>query len=281
MKLLNVVEDPWHGGRHDDAARVKDIQGALNDAHTTAIVSASGGAYFSRILPHLDFSPLLKRKDPLWVFGFSEMSTLVGQVASYRSGRGVYWLCPNFLSWRIQPPEAARAALAEFWRVLPEMLAGRRPTDAYHLSLGPIAARRVAGKVKSGRIRLVGGCLSVIAATTGSPLAKRVKPDGKWLMLEDIKESPYRIDRHLAALKLGGWFDKVEGLLLGDFHMMHEDTQPAVLDLLKYHLPKTRKVPVVTTRDVGHVWPMSLVVLNRPLEMSVRHDDVTIDGWSG
>ena len=28
-------------------------------------------------------------------------------------------------------------------------------------------------------------------------------PDGKWLLLEDVKETPYRIDRHLAALKLG------------------------------------------------------------------------------
>ncbi|MCK4340789.1 MAG: LD-carboxypeptidase [Phycisphaerae bacterium] len=275
-KLLSVVEDPWHGGRHDDAARVRDIQGALDDPRTLAIIAAGGGAYFSRILPELDFSGLAKRRNPLWALGFSEMSTLVGCVASYRCGRSLYWLCPNWLAWRLRPPEVARSAFAEFWQILPEILAGRTPTDATHLDFGPIRGELVSGRVKSAPVRLVGGCLSVLAAVVGSPLGRRLKPDGKWLILEDIKESPYRIDRHLAALKLAGWFERAAGLVIGDFHMMHEDTQPAVLDMLKYHLPAKRKVPVVATRSFGHVWPMVPVMLNRPLHMSIRRRDVTI-----
>ncbi len=277
MDLLTVVEEPWEAGRHDDAERIKDINAALRDRRTLAIVAAAGGAYFSRILPHLDFSPLTRRQSPLWMLGFSEMSTIVNLVASYRWGRGLYWLGPNWLSSRLRPAEAARAALGEFWRLLPEVLSGRRPTDAYHLSFEPVQGELVAGRLKSGSIRVVGGCLAVLAATVGSPLARRYRPMRKWLMLEDLKESPYRIDRHLAALKLAGWLEAAAGLIIGDFHMLNNDTQPAVLKLLEFHLPRKRKVPIVTTRSVGHVWPMSPMLLNRPAEVSVSGSDVVID----
>lgn len=276
LKLLETVEQPWHGGRQDDATRIRDLQGALDDPRTLALVAASGGAYFSRTLPHLDFSRLARRGEPLWALGFSEMTTLVGLVASYRCGRGLYWLCPNWLGWRLRPPEAARAALAEFWRVLPEVLAGRRPTDAHHLDFGPLRGELVTGKLRSGPVRLVGGCLAVLAALVGSPPARRIRPDRKWLILEDIKESPYRIDRHLAALKLAGWFERVAGLLIGDFHMMNSDTQPALLELLKYHLPAERKVPIVATRGFGHVWPMTPLMLNRPVRLETHGRAVTV-----
>lgn len=276
LRPLKAVEDPSHGGRRDDAARIRDLQGALDDPRTRAIVAASGGAYFSRILPHLDFSPLARRRQPLWALGFSEMSTLVNLVASYRGGRGLYWLCPNYLAWKVSPASAARDALARFWHILPEMLAGRTPADAGPLDLGPIRGELATGKVKSGPVRLVGGCVAVLAAVVGGPLGRRIRPDGKWLILEDIKEAPYRIDRHLAALKLAGWFERVAGVLVGDFRMMNTDTQPAVLELLKYHLPAGRKVPIVTTRSFGHVWPIVPVQLNLPVPMDVRGRAVTI-----
>lgn len=276
QKLMKAVEEPWRGGRTDDTARVRDLQGALDDPRTLAIVAASGGAYFTRILPHLDFAVLARRRAPLWAVGFSEMSTLVNQVASYRRGRGVYWLCPNWLSTRIRPPALARVALGEFWQVLPDFLASGVLPDTEYLETGPIRGRLVAGRARSGPIRLVGGCLAVLAAIVGSPWGRRMRPDGKWLILEDIKESPYRIDRHLAALKLAGWFDRAAGLLIGDFRMMHEDTQPAVLELLRFHLPKAQKLPVVTTRSFGHVWPMSPLLLNQRVPLEIRGRDVTI-----
>ena len=43
--LFAVEEDEWHGGRPDDAARIRDLQNALDDPRTLAIVAVSGGAY--------------------------------------------------------------------------------------------------------------------------------------------------------------------------------------------------------------------------------------------
>jgi muramoyltetrapeptide carboxypeptidase len=276
LPVLKAAEHPWHGGRDDDAERIRDLQHALDDRRTLALVAANGGGYLTRLLPALRLDHLRRRTAPLWVLGFSEMSSLVNYIAAYRCGRGLYWLCPNFLGWRISPPEVARAALAEFWRILPEVLAGRVPQSTQHIPFGPLVGTVVSGKVRSGRVRLIGGCLAVLAAIAG-PLAKRLRPDGRWLILEDIKEAPYRIDRHLAAFKVAGWFEKIAGVIVGDFRMMNEDTQPAVVELLKYHLPTRRKVPVVTTKSFGHVWPMTPVPINRPVTMTVRAGSVRIE----
>ena len=314
-RFFEVEEDEPRGGRHDDAARVRDLQAALDDPQTLAIVAAKGGAYFSRILPHLNFSVLAKRRTPLWAFGFSEMTTLVNVVASYRGGRGLYWLCPNYLVWKIRPARRAREAFGQFWRSLPMVVnaAGTEPrpsgsgpkhenmaalsrsrfgsgghAEPGHIQLGPIRGELALGKAESGRVRVIGGCLSVLAAALTGPPMRRVKPDGRWLLIEDINEMPYRIDRYLAALKIAGWFDRIAGVLVGDFHTNRnvaadprvgrqpEDQVRSVVEILKLHLPRGRRLPVVTTRSIGHVWPMLPVPINTPLRISVRRRAVTI-----
>ena len=111
------------------------------------------------------------------------------RVAFRRGGRGVYWLCPNFLAWRIKPPERARDAFAAFWGALPRMI-----TDAAHGGAEAAAAiaesqdsqaaalvgRLMRGRCASGRVRVIGGGAvgSVVAIVRGSqqPGAEREHP---------------------------------------------------------------------------------------------------------
>jgi len=276
-KVLHAKEAEFHGGRTDDAARVGDLQSALDDPATLAIVATNGGAYLSRILPDIDFSPLAKRRTPLWAFGFSELTGLVNLVASYRGGRGVYWLGPNFIGWHVRPLATARDAFAEFWRILPQLCTRGAVPDLPHFAFGPLRGELSSGRLTSGRVRLVGGCLSVLAALVGGLIGRRLRPDRKWLIIEDIKETPYRVDRCLAALKVAGWFERVAGVLVGDFRMTHTDAQPAVLELLPYHLPPGRNIPVVATHSFGHLWPNLPVLLNRPVQLTVRRRRVEIE----
>ena len=126
-------------------------------------------------------------------------------------------------------------------------------------------------------MRLAGGCLSVLAAVAGGAIGARIRPRrGQWLMIEDIKETPYRVDRMLATLKIAGWFEQAGGVLVGDFVSGHTDTQPAVLELLPYHVPR-RDLPIVTTRSFGHIWPMVPVPVNKPLAVHVRGRRVEIE----
>lgn len=268
-KLLTAVEDESRGGRRDDAARVRDLQAAIDDPGTLAIVALNGGTYFSRILPDLDFSALARRHSALWVLGFSEMTNLVNIVASYRGGRGVYWLCPNFLAWVVRPIEEAREAFGRFWRDLPGFLNTHRAA----CSEVPIEGRVAVGRPTDGPARLVGGCISVLCANVAGPLARRVRVDGRWLLIEDIDEAVYRVDRLLATLKLAGWFERIAGVLVGDFHMKHSRTGSQIDDivaLLKMHLPRKRQLPVLVTERVGHTWPMAAAEINRPYRLEVR-----------
>lgn len=334
-RFFEVVERPDQGGRDDDRRRVAALQSALGDPSIRAIVAARGGAWLGRVVAELDFGPLLRRTSPLALLGFSEITSLVNWVAASRAGLGLYWLAPHYLGWKVTPRDAGLAALAEFWRLLPQMIgdapaggshadsaqagderagheragsgrggetpAGRvRRTAVTDLATGlkiekpedsaagagpvaaaaqaPIRGRLVAGRARSGSIRIVGGCLSVFAATLPGPLARRLSPRGKWLLIEDINEAPYRIDRHLSTLKLMGWFERVAGVLVGDFHTGQESQQAAVVECLRYHLPRGGATPVVVTGDVGHVWPMTPVALNRPLALRVRGREVRIGG---
>lgn len=285
--ILEAPEDQLRGGRRDDRARIRDIQQALDDPRTAAIIALNGGAYFSRIVPHLDFAPLAKRRAPLFASGFSEMTSLVNLVARYPSGRGLYWLCPNYLAWKVNEAER-RLAYETFWRQLPRVFAryaGRgvvrvpEPAAIGMAPAGPIRARLVAGHLPPNPApqRFSGGCLSVLAALVGGAVGRRLDPRGRWLVLEDVNEAPYRIDRCLAAFKLAGWFDHITGVLLGDFHAAGEpDQQPAVLELLRFQLPAVRRLPVLITSDVGHVWPMAPLLLNRPLQLVQRGRDVIV-----
>jgi muramoyltetrapeptide carboxypeptidase len=281
-RVLEAIENPRRGGRVDDAARIRDLQGALDDPRTLAIVATNGGAYFSRLLPHLDFTKLAPRRTPLTALGFSEMTGLVNRLANQHGGRGIYWLCPNYLAWKVRPRRAARNAFAAFWTALPDVLgvggAGRGATSpARFRECAEIRGRLVSGQAESGTIRLVGGCVSVLTAVITGRAGRAIRPDGRWLAIEDVNEAPYRIDRHLAALKLAGWFDRLAGVLVGDFHTPERtDQRRLVVEFLRHHLPRGRDVPIVVTRSFGHVWPMAPLLLNAPLRMEVRDARVRI-----
>ena len=61
-RLMRAAETPLRGGRRDDDLRVRDLQGALDDPRTAAIIATNGGAYLTRILPRLDFFALARRR---------------------------------------------------------------------------------------------------------------------------------------------------------------------------------------------------------------------------
>jgi len=136
-----------------------------------------------------------------------------------------------------------------------------------------IQARRVRGEMPECHgATFVGGNLTVLSTLIGSAYEYSINPAGRWLVLEDFNDKLERIDRFLAHLTLAGYWEACSGVLLGDFHKGYEDLTPAVLRLLDYHLPPTCGIPVLLTRQVGHIWPMSPLPLHVSLPMEPRED---------
>ncbi|MFD2368997.1 LD-carboxypeptidase [Brevibacillus sp. GCM10020057] len=98
---------------------------------------------------------------------------------------------------------------------------------------------------------VVGGNLALIAALMGTPY--QLDTRGKLLFLEDIAEEPYRIDRMLTQLALGGLFDDCAGIIIGTW----TDCEPkkregfTVWDVFQNIVVPYQK-PTVWNVQIGH-----------------------------
>ena len=94
----------------------------------------------------------------------------------------------------------------------------------------------------------LGGCVSLLAADLGTPYA-RPSAAGGILLLEDVGEEPYRLDRILTQLLRSGWLDGVAGIVLGSWQDCgpYEEVRELFLDRLG-----GLGVPVVEEFGFGH-----------------------------
>jgi muramoyltetrapeptide carboxypeptidase len=102
---------------------------------------------------------------------------------------------------------------------------------------------------------LVGGNLSLIAATMGTPY--EIETDGKILFLEDVREAPYSIDRMLTQLRLAGKLEKVKGIIWGECESCGprfgaERGYRYSLSEVIENLLKPLGVPVLSGMTIGH-----------------------------
>ena len=312
-KMLTAAEDDRGSGRHDDAARAKEVEALRADDDGAAMVTIRGGAWFVRILDRINFDLLKKRRRPLYIFGFSEMTPLIAIAGQYPQAVGVHYLGPGFVyaglkGWvqrnydrlfatrfpvAADQVEAFAAGFAasnyrvffdDFFYRVGCILQGR--SEQEHIKPVP-TGRLLSGKLSPmNRISVVGGNLSLILPMLGTRWASAFDPAGKWLALEEVNESPEQCDRMLAGLKHNGFFERAAGIMLGDFHDKQGAFTPAVADILKYHLPPRKNLPIIHIENFGHIWPMAPLPMHRPLVMRCARDksvaiDIPWGDWTG
>ncbi len=278
--LFDVDEQDQSCGRRDDAERAADLEAALGDNRTAAIVVVRGGAWLTRILPRIDFDVLEGRTRPVALIGFSEITTLVNIVAGYPMGLGVYDISPAFFPYSLRhharslefdgpldgksPKAWARSKFPDefrgFFRDVVSMIEGRGSSRPVTISL------RQGHVDDEAELAFVGGNLSVFPALLCPRFDRFANPRGCWVVLEDFNDRMSRHDRWLAHLTLSGFWDRCEGILLGDFHEGTSPLTEAMLDLLTFHLPAGWDKPVAVTDSIGHIWPMSPLPLRTGLK---------------
>jgi muramoyltetrapeptide carboxypeptidase len=224
----------------DDARRAAELMDLWADPRVDAIVCARGGYGCHRIMSQLD--PALARAARKPLVGYSDATTLL------------LWQrrCAGLVGFH-GPMLERGGALA------PEVLAdwvGALTGD------GP-ARRALAGRGHGGgraEGRLAGGSLSLVAASLGTPW--EIDARGAILLVEDVGERPYRIDRALAQLRAAGKLEFVAGIGAGALTECEDPRYPecdAREPLVE--LGHALGVPVVTDLPFGHVddnriWPV-------------------------
>lgn len=180
-----------------DEARAEDVNAMFGDEDVKGIFVARGGYGAARVLALVDWEVV--RSNPKVLVGLSDTTAL--QLGMYaRTGLVTFSglaLCSDVTEDGIN--EVTEASL---WAAVCEH------QFASHGVLTPLRDGVVDGV-------LMGGCLSLVCSLVGTPFL----PDmaGVVLVLEDVNEPPYRVDRMLTQLKMAGVFDQVAGVVFGEF----------------------------------------------------------------
>jgi len=207
----------------NDAARAADLQQAFS-GEAKAVFAARGGYGAMRLLTRITLRP-----KPL--IGFSDITALhaMAQVAGFRSLHA-----PVITQLGTQSPEIARRLFSALEHPgAPEPLQARQTLTA-GVAEGP----------------LLGGNLSTLTRLLGTPFMPSFR--GALLLLEDVGERPYRLDRMWTHLALAGVFTDLAGIVLGDFTGCEEkDANYSSADVLQ-ELALQAGVPCASGFAIGH-----------------------------
>jgi muramoyltetrapeptide carboxypeptidase len=185
-----------------DEHRLGDMNRMLSDRRVRAIFAVRGGYGTSRLLPFLDYGAV--RRDPKIIVGYSDLTAL--QLALWRKTGLVTFSGPMVAGDFGRDPDPVMEE--GFWKMLTSR-SGRR------LVGDPMGWRWRAGRPGVAEGRLLGGNLSLVTTVLGTPFSPDYR--GALLILEEVGEAPYRLDRMLTQLRNAGVLRRVVGLVLGQF----------------------------------------------------------------
>ncbi|MEV0156856.1 LD-carboxypeptidase [Micromonospora sp. NPDC050686] len=219
----------------DDALRAADLNAAFADPEIRGVICTRGGYGAQRVVDLIDMAAV--RRDPKVVAGFSDITAL--QFALWRGARlaGVHGPGAAWLDDRT-PLHSAQSLHAALMTTEPVTVAAVAEEETY--------AVRAPGRAEGV---LLGGNLCLVTASIGTP----DMPDltGTVLLIEEVQEPPYKVDRMLTHLRRAGALDGVAGVAVGQFTDCADDWDTTVVDVLTDRLADLG-VPVLGGLPIGH-----------------------------
>ncbi|TCB90299.1 LD-carboxypeptidase [Micromonospora zingiberis] len=218
-----------------DALRAADLNTAFADPQVRGVICTRGGYGAQRVVDAIDMAAV--RRNPKVVAGFSDITAL--QLALWRGARlaGVHG--PG-AAWRDERTPLASAAS------LHAALTTTEPVTVPAVEREETFAVRVPGRAVG---RLLGGNLCLIVASLGT--ADMPDLTGAVLLLEDVQEPPYKVDRMLTQLRRAGALDGLAGVAVGQFTDCADGWEVGVADVLTERLGDLG-VPVLGGLPIGH-----------------------------
>ena len=276
------------------ADRAAELTAMLTDPEVRAVVPPWGGELAVEVLPHLDLDAVAAA-EATWLVGYSDLSTLLLPLTT-RTGIATlhgqnlmdtpYRVPEPLLSWTrvvagapgetvVQGASSAhRGAGHDDWQSEPGVTEPTFDTPGSWQLLDP--AR---GPLRA-RGRLIGGCIETVSILAGTPygdlraFAREHAPEGLLLYLEASEDGALDIARHLWRMRLAGWFEDAQAVLVGrtaapdaDGFTQRDAVRSALGDL---------DLPVVLDVDCGHVPPHLALVNGAVAEVVVDGDAQTV-----
>jgi muramoyltetrapeptide carboxypeptidase len=233
--------------------RMNTFIAGVNSAEIDGLVALRGG-YGSNYLLDFDLEKNLSQHKSL--IGFSDLTTL--QIYLWQRCNWVTFYGPMVVGGI-----NAGAGSPKGYDENSFLQAIRKTESGWKLKLRgePVLTGQSMGRV-------LGGCLTMLEATIGTPWELDTKD--AILILEDLAMRPYQVDRVLMHLKHAGKFEDVRGIVLGEF----PESEPAVAGSPRVkevcaRILRPLGVPIVFGAPVGHT---SRPMLTIPLGIRARLD---------
>jgi muramoyltetrapeptide carboxypeptidase len=232
----------------DDVLRAGDLRAALTAPGIAGIMFARGGYGAQRTLEAMDWDGLSPEAGlpPKVLAGYSDVTAVLEAVAVRLGWASLF-----------SPMVAIRdgAAHYSFGSLLRTLM---RPAQATVIRY-PQAVTVVPG---TARGVTVGGTLSLLTSSLGTSTSRPAR--GGILLLEDVDEEPYRIDRMLTQLRRSGYLDAVAGIVAGTFSGC--GPPELIQDILAERL-SALAVPMLAWANVGHGGPFQTFPLGLAAEL--------------
>ena len=187
-----------------DEARAADLQEAINNKDIRAILLARGGYGTTRIIDRLDFSPLLQ--SPKWLCGFSDVTALLCHLNNIGIA-AIHSSMPVLFQRELSAESEERLKALLFGKFVPIEIENC-PENRFGTAKGEI----------------IGGNLSIICHLIGTPSDTSFKD--KILLLEDVGEYLYSLDRMMVQLRRSSKLKQLAGLVVGQFTKVQDNDEP-------------------------------------------------------
>jgi muramoyltetrapeptide carboxypeptidase len=228
------IQGRWRWFSEPDGLRFQRLTEAMSDPSVAAVVSVAGGWGSARLLEKGWRPPAQAR----WLVGYSDASALL--LAQWAAGVG-------------GAVHGSPGGTPEQWERLRRLLRGQ-----------PVAALQGEGWLAGTAVGpLVVSNLTVATSLIGTPWCPRLA--GTVLVLEDVGEEPYRVDRMLTQWRTSGMLRGVVGVGLGWFRWKEDDILPGDLSMEEVLRDRLLDlgVPLVGRLPVGHGRPNLALPLGR------------------
>ena len=237
----------------NDSERLSDLENAFKDKNVDFIVALRGGAGSLHLLDKLDYKMISKYPKPF--FGISDCTAL--QNALYAKAK-----LPSYTGFY------AKEVMEKLSSLTKQTLLKCLKNEKQIFKVSFLSSGKFSGIMLGGNMRL-------FVSLLGTPYFPDVKD--KILILEEIGEAPFQIDNMFMQLKLAGVFDKIKGLILGDFsHVGNLKDEKILNDLIKEYF-KNMPYPVARFKKYSHEKGHVVIPLGGMVHMDSKKGIIILD----
>jgi muramoyltetrapeptide carboxypeptidase len=240
-----------------DKERTSDFQKAMDNPNVKAIWAGRGGYGTVRILDRLDFTKF--KESPKWVIGYSDITALHSHL--------------NVLGYETIHAMMGTSLADDSEKIVETLKSFKKSIFGEKLSYSLVSVKE--NRKGNGKGQIIGGNLSLLASMLGSE--SQMNGDGKILFIEEVGEYKYSMDRMLQSLKRAGFFEKCNGIIVGDISNIKTTSTKwgSSMEQLIYDVVAEYDFPILYQFPAGHEADNRSLIFGRNIEMNVTKKGIS------